>query len=200
FLPWNEQFPGIPVPTENIYDIDLLENGDHRNVADKFRYIKTEEIKNILDQSRIGLHIAIENWTHDFNIGSIVRTANAFNVAGVHIIGRKAVNLRGAMMTDKYLDLNYYKTFSEFEEDFAKPNNLPIYGIDCIEGSVSIETTTVPRDVIFLYGNESDGLTEDAVLICEKVLHINQKGSTRSINAGHAAAIAMYEYTRQFNK
>ena len=92
-----------PWPLGDEFDPDLLEIGDRRNVLDKYRYWKVDAIVADLNTKRHTLQIAIENWQHDLNIGSIVRTANAFNVAAVHIIGKKDWNRRGAMVTDRYL-------------------------------------------------------------------------------------------------
>lgn len=177
------------------FDPELVANGDQRNVVDEYRFWTEAAIKDDLATKRQGdLHIAIENWTHDFNIGSIVRTANAFNAAGVHIIGPKRYNRRGAMCTDHYLNMYHHNGVKELL-NWANDKELAIIGIDNLPGSQPIETYRFPRDCLMIFGTEKDGLTTPAVEAAEVLLHITQYGSTRSINAGAAAAIAMYAWS-----
>ena len=185
-----------PWPEDPRLDPELLENGDRRNVVDKYRYWQVSEIVKDLDTSRSALHIAIENWQHDLNIGSIVRTANAFNVAGVHIIGRKHWNQRGAMVTDKYLHMHHHRTIEEFLA-WAHAAGLEVIGIDNLPGSQPIETAVLPEHCVLVFGQEGPGLSDAAVAGCTRVLDIAQYGSTRSINASAAGAIAMFAWARQ---
>jgi tRNA G18 (ribose-2'-O)-methylase SpoU len=138
------------------------------------------------------VHIAIENFQHDFNIGSVVRTANAFNVAAVHIVGRRRWNRRGAMVTDRYQHVEHHSDPTGLLE-----LGLPIIGIDNIEGSTPIERRVLPRACVLFFGQEGPGLSGESLDLCQEVLHITQYGSTRSINAGAAAAIAMYAWALQ---
>jgi tRNA G18 (ribose-2'-O)-methylase SpoU len=183
--------PG-PWPDDPRLDPVLLAEGDTRNVEDRFRYWRREAIVAELDKSRTGLHIAIENFQHDFNIGSVVRTANAFNVAAVHIVGRRRWNRRGAMVTDRYQHVHHHPDASGIVE-----LGLPILGIDNVEGSRALESAQLPRECVLLFGQEGPGISEDSLRLCDDVLHITQYGSTRSINAGAAAAIAMYAWALQ---
>ena len=185
-----------PWPEGEQYDPQYLENGDKRNVLDKYRYWSVEAIVKDLDKSRHPLHIAIENWQHDLNIGSVVRTANAFNVAGVHIIGKRDWNKRGAMVTDKYLHLFHHATPKEFS-DWSKENNVPVIGIDNVENCEPLETAKLPSPCAFLFGQEGPGLSDEAISICEKIYEIKQYGSTRSMNASAAGAIAMFAWGLQ---
>lgn len=189
--PWEGDWPA-----EAYYDPELLENGDRRNVPDEYRYWRLEAIVADLDTARSPLHIAIENWGRDFNIGSMVRTANAFNVAGVHIIGRRRWNRRGAMVTDRYLHVYHHEDAAAFASA-ARQEGLAILGVDNIEGSVPLEGRQLPQKAVLVFGEESQGLTEAMQAECEAILHITQYGSTRSINAGHAAAIAMWAWATQ---
>lgn len=109
-----------PWPNDPRLDLELLELGDRRNVQDEYRYWTVEAIKADLDKTRAPLHIAIENWQHDLNIGTIVRAANAFNIEAVHIIGRRHWNRRGAMVTDRYMNIFHHKTVDEFVELMKK--------------------------------------------------------------------------------
>jgi tRNA G18 (ribose-2'-O)-methylase SpoU len=149
-----------------------------------------------LNTKRTPLHIAVENWKHDLNIGSLIRTANAFNVGGVHIVGKRDWNKRGAMVTDRYLTVHNHPTIAEFGI-WADQNNLPIIGIDNIDVSEQLENRPLPKACVLFFGQEGSGMSDEAVSICREVLAINQYGSTRSINASAAGAIAMYAWGLQ---
>ena len=187
--------PG-PWPSDPRYDPELLAAGDRRNVLDEYRYWRLEAIVADLDTRRAPLHIAIQNWEHDFNIGSVVRTANAFNVAGVHILGRRRWNRRGAMVTDRYLHVHHHATVADFV-GWASGAGVALVGVDNLPGSVPLETASLPRDCCLVFGSEGPGLTEEVVAACQQVVAITQYGSTRSMNAGAAAAIAMYHWSVQ---
>jgi tRNA G18 (ribose-2'-O)-methylase SpoU len=183
-------------PTDEHYDPDLLRDGDRRNVVDRFRYWKLEAIVADLDTRRHAFHVAIENWQHDFNIGSIVRTANAFAAAEVHIIGRRRWNRRGAMVTDRYQHVRHHGSVEAFAA-WAREAGLAVVGIDNVDDSQPIESTELPRECVLVFGQEGPGLSDEARAACERTLSIAQFGSTRSINAGAAAAIAMHAWIRQ---
>ena len=185
-----------PWPVGEQYDPELLENGDTRNVLDQYRYWKMEAIVAELDSRRHGFHVAIENWQHDLNIGSIVRTANAFLAAEVHIIGNRRWNRRGAMVTDRYQHVRHHPTVDDFLA-WAKSENLPIIAIDNVPGCKKIEQYDLPQNCVLLFGQEGPGLSEEAINASEVVLEISQFGSTRSINASAAAAIAMHCWIEQ---
>lgn len=178
------------------FEEELLRDGDRRNVIDLYRYWTMAAIIADLDEHRHDLHIAIENWGHDLNIGSVVRTANAFAVKEVHIIGRKRWNRRGAMVTDRYQHVRHHESAQAFEV-WARGAGLQIIGIDNIDGSIPIEGYQFPRNAVLVFGQEKAGLTPEAQEISTDVLHITQFGSTRSINAGAAAAIAMHSWIVQ---
>jgi tRNA G18 (ribose-2'-O)-methylase SpoU len=194
--PW----PGGPDawPDDPRYDPELLAHGDRRNVADRYRYWTVEAVVADLDTRRHPFHVAIENWAHDLNIGSVVRTANAFNAAGVHVVGRRRWNRRGAMVTDRYLHVHHHPTVDDLLAwaATAGPDGgaLPVLGIDNVPGSVPLDGHALPRECVLLFGQESAGLSDAARAGVEAVLHIDQYGSTRSINAGAAAAIAMHAW------
>ncbi|MEY3250442.1 MAG: hypothetical protein RLZZ27_550 [Actinomycetota bacterium] len=137
-----------------------------------------------------------ENWQHDLNIGSIVRTANAFNVSAVHIVGKRDWNRRGAMVTDRYLTVHHHATVSEFKA-WCDENKLPIIGIDNLPISKSLESAHLPKKCVMLFGQEGAGMSDEGVAVCSVVLAISQYGSTRSMNASAAGAIAMYAWAMQ---
>ena len=186
----------LPWPEGPQFDPELLADGDRRNVVDRYRYWTVAAIKADLDTRRAPLHIAIENWQHDLNIGSIVRTANAFNVAGVHIVGKKHWNQRGAMVTDKYLSMHHHPDVDAFIE-WATANDLPIIGIDNVPGCTPIEAAVLPRECVLLFGQEGPGLSPAAMAACVHIHDITQYGSTRSMNASAAGAIAMFAWALQ---
>ena len=185
-----------PWPDDDRFDPELLADGDRRNVVDRYRYWCLEAIVADLDRSRSRLHVAIQNWEHDFNIGSIVRTANAFNVAGVHIVGRRRWNRRGAMVTDRYLHVHHHADEADLLAWLAEHGVTPV-GVDNLPGSVPLETAALPADCCLVFGSEGPGLTDAMVAGCEALVAITQTGSTRSMNAGAAAAIAMYHWRLQ---
>lgn len=184
-----------PWPTDDRYDKELLANGDARNVEDQFRYLTVEAIVAELDKTRSGLHIAIENWQHDSNIGTIVRSANAFNVSSVHIIGKRHWNRRGAMVTDRYLHIFHHATINEF---LAAVEGLRIIAVDNVPGSVSIEKAVLPKNAVLVFGGEGPGLSDEMLQRAEMTVMIEQHGSTRSLNVGVAAGIVMYQWIRQY--
>ena len=189
--PWAGKWPDDPR-----LDPELLEHGDRRNVVDAYRYWRLEAIVADLDSRRHPFHVAIENFAHDFNIGSVVRTANAFLAAEVHVVGRRRWNRRGAMVTDRYQHIRHHEDAAALA-DWAAGCGLPLVGIDNLPGAVPLETADLPRSCILLFGQEGDGLTPLARERCGQVLSIAQYGSTRSINAGAAAAIAMHAWIRR---
>jgi tRNA G18 (ribose-2'-O)-methylase SpoU len=185
-----------PWPDDDRLDPELLAAGDRRNVVDRFRYWRQEAIVAELDHTRRPFHVAIENWDHDFNIGSVVRTANAFNVSAVHVVGRRKWNRRGAMVTDRYLHVVHHPDVESLAA-WASREDLAMVGIDVVPGALPIETTPIPERCVLVFGQEGPGLSPEAQAASEPILAISQSGSTRSINAGAAAAIAMYEWVRQ---
>ncbi len=184
-----------PLPDDARYDPELLTHGDTRNVIDRFRYWSMEAIVADLDSRRHPFHVAIENWQHDLNIGSIVRNANAFLAAEVHIVGRRRWNKRGAMVTDRYQHVRHHDTIADLVA-FAREAGLPIVAIDNVEGSRPVDAAPLPRACILLFGQEGPGLSPEALAAADEVIEITQYGSTRSINASAAAAIIMHEWVR----
>ncbi|MHA6513874.1 TrmH family RNA methyltransferase [Tessaracoccus sp. Z1128] len=186
----------LPWPEGDHLDPELLAEGDRRNVVDQYRYWRLAAIVADLDRTRVPLHVAIQNWEHDFNIGSIVRTANAFNVAAVHIVGRRRWNRRGAMVTDRYLHVLHHDDEASLLAYLAGEGVTPV-GVDNLPGSVPLESAQLPERCCLVFGSEGPGLTDAMVEGCERLVAITQRGSTRSMNAGAAAAIAMYHWTLQ---
>ncbi len=189
--PWPGQLPDDPR-----YDPELLVQGDSRNVIDRYRYWRMEAIVADLDLTRHPFHVAIENWQHDMNIGSIVRSANAFAADIVHIIGRKRWNKRGAMVTDRYQHVLYHPDVASFAT-WARGAALPVIAIDNVPGAVIIETYRFPGACILLFGQEGPGLSPEAIAVADDIVEISQFGSTRSLNASAAAAVAMHSWVLQ---
>ncbi|GAA1923184.1 RNA methyltransferase [Microbacterium aoyamense] len=190
--PWEGEWPDDPR-----YDRELLAAGDTRNVVDAYRYWTMEAIVADLDEHRHPFHVAIENWQHDMNIGSIVRSANAFLAAEVHIIGKRRWNRRGAMVTDRYQHVRHHEDVEAFAA-WAAEAELPIIAIDNVPGSVALDRADLPERCALLFGQEGPGLSPAAVAAASGVVEITQYGSTRSINASAAAAVVMYEWCRRY--
>ena len=165
-------------------------------MVDRYRYWSHEAVVADLDTRRHPFHVAIENWAHDMNIGTVVRNANAFLAAEVHIVGRRRWNRRGAMVTDRYQHVRYHPTIDDFAS-WARESGLPVLGVDNLPGSVPIGAADIPRACVLLFGQEGPGLSDGARACVDTVLSIPQYGSTRSINAGVASGIAMYEWVRR---
>ncbi|TXK18783.1 TrmH family RNA methyltransferase [Homoserinibacter sp. GY 40078] len=191
--PW----PGGPAawPSDPRYDPELLEHGDTRNVVDRYRYWRLDAIVADLDGRRHPFHVAIENWQHDLNIGSIVRTANAFTAEAVHIVGNRRWNRRGAMVTDRYQHVLQHPTIDDLVA-WARERGLPIVAVDNTDGAVPVDEFALPERCVLLFGQEGPGLTAAAVAAADAHVEIRQFGSTRSINAAAAAAIVMHEWIR----
>ena len=174
----------------------LTIQNDTRNVVDKYRGLTVDEIKSDLNKSRHNFHIAVENFQHDFNIGTIARNANAFNAAGIHIIGKKHWNRRGAMKTEAYMNVFHHKTVADFIS-WAKENDLILIAIDNQKGSKNLQDSELPKKSVLVFGNESDGLSKEMIKACKQMIAIEQFGSTRSVNVGVASGILMYEFVRR---
>ena len=174
----------------------LTIQNDTRNVVDKYRGLTVDEIKSDLNKYRHSFHIAVENFQHDFNIGTIARNANAFNAAGIHIIGKKHWNRRGAMKTEAYMNVFHHKTVADFIS-WAKENDLILIAIDNQKGSKNLQDSELPKKSVLVFGNESDGLSKEMIEACEQMIAIEQFGSTRSVNVGVASGILMYEFVRR---
>lgn len=186
----------LPWPDDPRLDRELLAAGDIRNVADRYRYWTVDAIVADLDTRRFGYHVAIENLRHDLNIGSIVRTANAFLAEEVHVVGRRRWNRRGAMVTDRYQHIRHQPDPVALR-DFADARDLPILGLDNISGAEPLESAQLPARCILFFGQEGPGLSPEGLAVCDGLLSIAQFGSTRSINVGAAAAITMHTWIRQ---
>lgn len=168
---------------------------DARNVSDEFKGLAHDDIVAELDKRGITLEIAIENTLRDFNMGTIVRSANAFGVRHVHVIGRKQWNKRGAMATDKYLYVHYYTTPEEFSREM-KVQRKVIIAIENNVASEPLAATPLPKNAVFIFGQEGPGISPELLVVADKVAHIEQFGSTRSVNVGVASGIAMYEWLK----
>ncbi len=192
--PWQGPWPNDAGSLPTNLDPILLTEGDRRNVLDRYRYWSHDAIVADLDARRHAVHIAVENWGHDFNIGSVIRTANAFNVAAFHIVGKRRWNRRGAMVTDRYQHEHHHPSVADL---VSWADGIPLIAMENTADSVPLETAVLPHRCVLMFGQEGPGLTPEALEAADQVLEISQFGSTRSINAGAAAAIAMHAWIRQ---
>lgn len=185
-----------PWPDDDRFDPELLAQGDRRNVIDQYRYWTVEAIRADLDRRRHPFHVIIENWQHDLNIGTVVRTANAFLAAEVHIVGRRRWNRRGAMVTDRYQHVRHHSGPDDLAQ-WATDQALPLIGIDNLPGSVPLNSRPLPPLCGLVFGQEGPGLSAAMCEVLDECRSIPQFGSTRSINAGVAAGIAMHTWIVQ---
>ncbi|GAA3670745.1 TrmH family RNA methyltransferase [Microbacterium marinilacus] len=194
--PWPGDWPDDARDPGSVWDVELLAQGDARNVIDRYRYWRMEAIVADLDTRRHPFHVAIENWQHDMNIGSIVRSANAFLADTVHIIGRRRWNRRGAMVTDRYQHVVHHPDLASFTA-WARDEGMPILAIDNVGEAVPVDRADLPARCVLLFGQEGPGLSDEALAAASGHIEITQYGSTRSINASAAAAIVMYDWCRR---
>lgn len=184
--------PG-PWPDDPRLDPELLAHGDRRNVIDRYRYWRVDAIVADLDRNRHQFHVAVENWQHDLNIGTIVRNANAFNTAGVHVVGRRRWNRRGAMATNRYIHVHHHPDIDSLRA-WVDEKGLTLVGVDNVPGALPLESVTLPERCMLLFGSEGPGLSPEALDASDLVCAITMYGSTRSLNAGVASGIAMYAW------
>lgn len=189
----------LPWPEGDQYDEHLLAHGDARNVRDDYRYWSLEAIKADMAKHARPFHVAVENWQHDMNIGTVVRCANAFGATGVHIVGKRSWNRRGAMVTDRYMDITYHED-AQALASWCAAHDITLIGVDLVPGSQDILTTPLPEQAMLVFGQEGPGLTQEMIEVAAMVVHLPQQGSTRSINAGVAAGTAMMMWTSQHPK
>lgn len=203
--PWTQEHPGAPRPDDPSnpdharFDPALLDKGDTRNILDRYRYWTVNAIREDLDtRGRHGFEVAAENWTHDFNIGSMVRSANAFGAARVHIVGPHKWNRRGSLMTELYQHVVHDPSVEELVASTrGREPGLRVIAIDNVPGAVPIETYRFPERCLLMFGAEGPGLSQRALDLADDVVYITQWGSVRSINAGAAAAVAMHACAAQ---
>ncbi len=186
----------LPWPDDSRLDPELLAEGDRRNVIDRFRYWRVEAIRDELDRDAFPVEVAIENWEHDLNIGTVVRNANAFGARRVHIVGRRRWNRRGAMVTDRYLHVEHHPDVASLAAA-AERSDLDLVGVDNLAGAVPIESVRLPRRSLLILGQEGPGLSDAVRERVKVVCSITMYGSTRSINAGVASGIALHTWVRQ---
>lgn len=170
---------------------------DKRNLVDEYKGLAVEKIFAELDVKRSELEVAIENVEHDFNVGTIVRSANNFNVKKVHIIGRKKYNRRGAMCTEKYLEIVFWEKIEDFFVEQRAQSREVVAIENQVERARPLAEKVFLTETTLLFGSEGNGLTEEALRGADDVREIESFGSTRSVNVGVAAGIAMYEWVRQ---
>jgi tRNA G18 (ribose-2'-O)-methylase SpoU len=99
-------------------------------------------------------------------------------------------------VTDRYQHVVHHDDVAGFVA-WASAEKLPIIAIDNVPGSVLIETFALPKRCVLLFGQEGPGLSPEAIAASDAVVEISQFGSTRSINASAAAAIAMHAWVTQ---
>lgn len=186
----------LPWPDGPHFDPELLADGDRRNVADRYRYWTVDAIRDDLDRAPIPLEVAVENWEHDFNIGTVVRNANGFGVRRVHVVGRRRWNRRGAMVTDRYLDVRHHADAASLIAD-ARERDLCLVAVENVEGAVPLESTPLPERALLVFGQEQAGVSPELLHAAELTVSITMRGSSRSFNAGVASGVAMFAWSQQ---
>ena len=170
---------------------------DTRNLVDEYKGMANEQIFEALSKKRNELEIAIENVEHDFNVGTIVRSANSFNAVRVHIIGKKKYNRRGAMCTDKYLEIKHWAEYKDFIRDQKERGREVVAIENNTPRAKGLRSKKFVQKTTLVFGSEGGGITPGLLAEADDVRYIESFGSTRSVNVGVAAGIAMYEWARQ---
>jgi len=185
-----------PWPEDDRFDPDLLAHGDRRNVADRFRYWTVEAIRADLDRRPVALEVAVENWEHDFNIGTVVRNANGFGVRRVHVVGRRRWNRRGAMVTDRYLHMEHHAGVASLVAHAAE-HDLCLVAVENVVQALPLESAALPERSLLVFGQERTGISPELLAAAELIVGITMRGSSRSFNAGVASGIAMFVWSQQ---
>lgn len=167
------------------------------NVADHFKDKTAEEIKQTLQATANPFAVCFEHVIGDFNMGTGIRNANAFNAKEVFYVGTKKWDRRSAVGVHNYTEVQWISDI----EDFKKlKDRYVIVGIDNVPGSVPISTYSFPENTLMVFGEEGAGLTPEMQSLCKDIVYIEMFGSVRSLNCGTASGIAMYQYINSQRK
>ena len=167
-----------------------------RNVIDKYKNWPTETIKKDLQKTAHRFAVCMEHWQGDFNISTLIRNSNAFNVERVFYIGKKRFDRRGAVGTHHYVDLVF------LDGDYSKLVELKnTYSFVEIDNNLSntqklskFDWNKLKKPPLFFFGEEGIGLTPEILNLSDYTIEIAQHGSVRSLNAGTSSGIVMYAY------
>lgn len=170
---------------------------DTRNVTDYYKYWTTEAIKADLRTKCHNFSALVVNTIGDFNLGSVIRNANAFTAREVIVYGRKKFDKRGAVGTHLYAELKHVRHVEDLDLGDAV-----VVGVDNVPGAEPLEEFRWPRDrhVVMAFGQEQTGLTAEILGLCRHVVYIRQYGSVRSLNVGCASGIAMFDYCQKLGQ
>lgn len=174
---------------------------DKRNIVDKYKYWNHDAIIADLDLSRNNFSVLCTNIIGDFNIGTVIRNANAFLASEVIIYGSRRYDRRGTVGTHLYTKFKHVRIGSEEEIKKLKKNGVTIIGVDNIPRAKTIENYDWQLDshIILVFGEESCGISDEVKEMCDDFVYITQYGSVRSLNVGTASGIAMYELCKRIN-
>jgi tRNA G18 (ribose-2'-O)-methylase SpoU len=176
---------------------ELPETNKPRNVIDRFSAWTTELIKDELNKTSFNYSVLFENIIGDFNFGTLIRNSNAFNTKSVYYIGNRKFDRRSTVGTYLYQTLIH---LPERDALLELKKKYTFVGIDCVPGSVSMESFSWPENTLMIFGEEGRGVTPETLLLCDHVVHITQYGSVRSLNVGTASGIAMYDWIGKTQK
>lgn len=183
--------PELAVSTET--DYRLWE----RNVTDHFKNKSDEEIKAELQATANPFAVCFEHWTGDFNMGSGIRNANAFNAKEVFYVGDKKWDRRSAVGVYNYTPVQWLPTMEEFEK---LKTRYTIVGVDNVPGSISMKYYKWRPNTLLVFGEEGSGLTSGMQSLCKDIVHIDMFGSVRSFNCGVASGIVMHDVVRKLEE
>jgi len=176
-----------------------INHPDIRNVIDKYKGVSTEEIKRDIKSNSLPFSVLMFNLVHDFNFGSVIRSANALGAREVFYFGEKRFDRRGAVGTYNYIDVNYLASYADF---LCLKNRYSLVGLEQSSRSVPLNKFNWATDLqpLILIGEENLGLSSDVLDICDHIIEIPQRGSVRSINAAVAASICMFDFISKYEE
>lgn len=167
---------------------------DKRNVLDKFKGWTEDLIRDEISKEVFPYAVLMENLIGDFNIGTVIRSANALGASKVYYTGNRKWDRRGAVGAHNYTMVEYVEDISVLRNDYS------LIGLENCEGSNDMRKFKWPKKSLMIVGEEGRGLSDGILELCDHVVSIPQFGSVRSFNAATASSIAMYDYVTKFKK
>lgn len=167
----------------------------HRMTVEEFR-----------ESEKLPLVVVLDNVRSLNNIGSIFRTGDAFRVERICLCGITATPPhreihKTALGAEDSVDWSYHEETVECVKEL-KERGYRIYAVELAHDSLKLDKDTVVTDrpIALVFGNEIDGVQEEVMALCDGFLEIPQYGSKHSLNVSCAAAIAIWETSKQIRQ
>ena len=177
-----------------LYDPESPFLGWQRNVIDEFKSLPDEDIRQRLQETCNGFAVLMTHIEGDFNIGTVMRSANFFGAKEFFYWGRKRFDRRSTVGVHHYTPLRFLE---RIEDVRVLKESYTLIGLENnVPGTVPIHRFDWPiaRPPCIVVGEECKGIHADVAELCDRLVEIPNFGSVRSINVGSAASLAMYDY------